>query len=131
MSKASTILVVDDEETTRTTVARILRAEGHVVIPIKRGVDAQRYVERLGSTVDLVVADFARPESDDYHLGITIGALLRHTPVLFISSCAREDGVRAGLLHPSTPFLQKPFPPGLLARRVRALLERAAVPPAA
>jgi DNA-binding response OmpR family regulator len=108
-----------------------LRSEGHRVIPIGHGADAQRFVERHSASVDLVVADFAAPETDDYHLGIPIAALLPHTPVLFVSARAREDSIRQGLLRPETPFLQKPFPPGVLARRVRAILTRASIPPAA
>ena len=131
MARVSTILVAVDEEPARSSITQTLRAEGHVVIPIRRGLDAQWCVDRHGSEVDLIVADFAAPEADDYHLGITIGALLRHTPVLFISARAREDGVRHGLLRPNTPFLQKPFPPSVLVRRVRAILDQASVPPAA
>jgi DNA-binding response OmpR family regulator len=131
MTPARTILVVDDEESTRTAMTRILRAAGHVVIPIGRGVDAHWLVERHGSRVDLVVADFAAPEADDYHLGIPLGALLPHTPVLFVSARRRDDSIRRGLLHPETPFLQKPFPPGVLTRRVRAIFARTSMPPAA
>jgi two-component system cell cycle sensor histidine kinase/response regulator CckA len=131
MKRAPTILVLDDEESHRMTMTRILRADGYVVIPISRGIDAHWLVERLGSSVDLVVADFAGPEADDYHLGIPIGALLAHALVLFVSARRRDDSIRHGLLHPETPFLQKPFSPGVLTRRVRTLLSRRSLPPAA
>jgi len=131
MKRVPTILVVDDEEPSRTMITRILRDEGHRVIPIRRGAEAQWFVQRHGTSIDLVVADFAAPETDDYHLGIPIAALLPHTPVLFVSARAREESIHQGLLRPETPFLRKPFPPGVLARRVRAILERVSVPPAA
>ena len=131
MKCATTILVVDDEESTRTAIVRVLRAAGYVVIPIRRGVDVQWLVERRGTEVDLVIAEFAAPEADDYHLGIPISGLLPHTPVLFVSARTREDSIRQGLLHPQTPFLQKPFSPGVLTRRVRSILARTSMPPAA
>src|SRR5215207_6355607 len=119
MTKASTILGVDDEEPARTAIVRILRGAGYVVIPVERGLDAHWCVERHGLSVDLVIADFARPEADHYHLGVPIRALLSHTPVLFVSSHPRDDSIRRGLLRPHTPFLRKPFPPSALTRAVR------------
>lgn len=121
-----TILVVDDERQFRTDLCRILRAEGYVAIPAGRGPEAQWCVERHGDRVDLLIAQLAAPEADDYHLGIPLGRLFPCTPALFISRTAREEHVRRGLLLPHTPFLRTPFPPAALRRTVRVLLDRRA-----
>jgi FixJ family two-component response regulator len=44
-------------------------------------------------------------------------------PVLYTSGFANNDVIRRGLLDPSRPFLQKPFTPEDLARKIREVLE--------
>jgi DNA-binding response OmpR family regulator len=119
-----TILVVEDQPQLRGELCRILRRDGYVAIPARRGPEAQWCVERHGDRIDLLVAELAAPEADEYHLGIPIGRLFPRTPALFISRSAREEHVRRGLLLPHTPFLRTPFPPATLSRTVRALLDR-------
>ena len=119
-----TILVVEDEEMLRGEVCRILRHAGYVAIPAGRGPEAHWCVDRHGDCIDLLVAQLARPEADDYHLGIPISRLFPRTPALFISRAAREEHVRRGLLRPDTPFLRTPFPPAALTRTVASLLSR-------
>jgi len=43
--------------------------------------------------------------------------------VLFMSGYTDDDIVRRGLLRPGSPFLQKPFMPGDLSRKVREVLD--------
>jgi CheY-like chemotaxis protein len=119
-----TILVVDDAESLRNDVCRILRVEGYTVISAGRGLEAQWCVERHGMQVDLLLADLASPEADNYHLGIPLGMLHPYRPVIFTSPRNRHENIRRGLLDPRSPFLQKPFPPYLLTRLVRMVLDR-------
>jgi DNA-binding response OmpR family regulator len=126
-----TILVVHEDEALRAHVSRVLRAEGYRAIPAGHSVEAQWCLERHGSEVDLLLIDLTPPVARDYHLGIPLEALWPHTPVIFTSVDRREDNIRRGLLRPGHPFLQKPFPPRVLTRTVRAVLDRWAAPPAA
>jgi len=125
-----TILVVHEAEALRTNVCRVLRAEGYVPIPARHSVEAQWCVEH-GAEVDLLLIDLAPPPARDYDLGIPLNALWPHTPVIFTSLEGRAENIRRGLLHPRAPFLQEPFPPYLLARTVRTVLDRWQAPPAA
>jgi CheY-like chemotaxis protein len=116
------ILVLDDTESLRSDVCRILRGEGYAVVSASGGVEAQWCLER-GMRVDLLLADLASPEADDYHLGIPLGMLHPHRPVIFTSVRNRYENIQRGLLNPRSPFLQKPFPPYLLTRLVRMVLD--------
>lgn len=116
------ILVVDDTESLRSDVCRILRGEGYEVVSASGGVEAQWCLER-GMRVDLLLADLASPQADDYHLGIALGMLHPHRPVIFTSARNRHENIQRGLLDPRSPFLQKPFPPYLLTRLVRMVLD--------
>ena len=118
-----TILVVEEEPASRATLCRTLRAEGYVVIPAGRGLETQWCVERHASRVHLLVAELAVPETDHYHLGIPITRLLTSTRVIFTSRQPRETHLRSGLLHPATPFIHTPAPPGVITRTVRRVLD--------
>jgi CheY-like chemotaxis protein len=118
-----TILVVEHEPAARATLCRTLRAEGYVVIPAGRGLETHWCVERHASRLHLLVAELAVPESDHYHLGIPIARLLASIRVIFTSREPRETHLRRGLLHPATPFMRTPAPPGVIARTVRRILD--------
>jgi DNA-binding response OmpR family regulator len=124
MTRSSeTILIVHEDEALRTHVCRVLRAEGYTAIPARHSVEAQWCVERHGAEVDLLLIDLAPPPARDYDLGIPLAALWPHTPVIFTSVEGRAENIRRGLLHPSASFLQKPFPPRVLTRTVRTVLD--------
>jgi CheY-like chemotaxis protein len=118
-----TILVVEHEPAARATLCRTLRAEGYVVIPAGRGLETHWCVERHASRLHLLVAELAAPEADHYHLGIPIARLLSSIRVIFTSREPRETHLRRGLLHPATPFMRTPAPPGVIARTVRRILD--------
>jgi two-component system cell cycle sensor histidine kinase/response regulator CckA len=57
-----TILLVEDEQSLRSLIARGLRSRGYSVIEASNGVDALEALEQ--SNVDLVVSDVVMPETD-------------------------------------------------------------------
>ena len=59
----------------------------------------------------------------DAELGHEIARRFPGVPVLFMSGYTGEDVRSRGLLEGSAPFVQKPFTPEALARRVRTLLD--------
>lgn len=125
-----TILVVHEDESLRSHVCRTLAAAGYRAIPSRHSVEAQWCVERHGAEVDLLLIDLAPPAAD-FHLGIPLSAIWAHTPVIFTALEERSDLVRRGVLHPRAPFLRKPFPPYVLTRTVRSVLDAWSAPPAA
>jgi DNA-binding response OmpR family regulator len=131
MPASETILIVHEDDVLRSHVCRVLRAEGYTAIPARHSVEAQWCVERHAAEVDLLVIDLAPPLTRDYNLGIPLGALWPHTPVIFTAVEGREESIRRGLLHPRAPFLQNPFPPRVLTRTVRSVLNGWTAPPAA
>jgi DNA-binding response OmpR family regulator len=119
-----TVLVVADRDEWRERVCEMLRAHGYAAIPVRAGVDARWCAERHASRIDLVVTELMPPERDSFHAGIALGALWAERPVVFTGPRSHADTVRDGVLHPDAAYLQQPFPPAALARKVRETLDR-------
>ncbi len=124
----ATILVVEDEDSLRALIARMLAAEGYVTLTATDGRDALRVLAEHEGSVDLVVIDMVMPVMDGGHLA---AELLRRTPgqrILCMSAYAPSELSDLGLESPDAPFLRKPFMPAQLYRQVRIAL--AAIPEA-
>jgi len=127
-----TILLVDDEEALRSAARRALVRAGYRVIPAVDGPDALRvYMEHTGTPVALVVTDVVMPGLGGREL---VGRLKIMNPtlrVLFVSGYTEEGVRKQGVLQPGTEFLEKPFTPEKLLRKIREILDAPATASAA
>ncbi len=121
---AERVLLVEDEEAVRRMAARSLATRGYTVLEAANGEEALEVVGLGSSLIDLVVTDVVMPNLSGRELGERLAELRPGLPVLFISGYTDDDVIRRGLLTPGSPFLQKPFEPDALARKVRQVLER-------
>jgi two-component system cell cycle sensor histidine kinase/response regulator CckA len=119
-----TILVIEDEDIVRNLAIRGLRDHGYTVIEAKNGAEALSYLKRYPGSLDLVVCDVVMPEMGGRELGQRLALLEPDLPILFMSGYTGDDVVQRGLLDPGAPFQQKPFTPGTLAVKVRAMLDQ-------
>ena len=127
MSKAR-ILVVEDEPGISRFVCASLSAAGF--LPRAAGSVAQAERELAAEPADLLVVDLGLPDED----GVTFIARLRLThsvPVLVLSARSQEPQKIEALDAGADDYLAKPFGVGELLARTRAMLRRAAAPPAA
>ena len=120
---AETILVVEDEAAVRRMAARALAAQGYAVLEAENGAEALEVLARGGSPIDLVLTDVVMPLVNGRELGERLSVERPGLRVLFMSGYTDDDIVRRGLLRPGSPFLQKPFMPGDLSRKVREVLD--------
>jgi two-component system cell cycle sensor histidine kinase/response regulator CckA len=121
-----TILVIEDEDIVRNLAMRGLRDRGYVVIGAKNGSEALHYIQQHAGTVDLVISDVVMPEMGGRELGHNLALFDPALPILYMSGYTGDDVVQRGLLDPGAPFQQKPFTPGTLASKVRAMLDQRA-----
>jgi two-component system cell cycle sensor histidine kinase/response regulator CckA len=119
-----TILLVDDEEALRSAARRALVRAGYRVIPAVDGSDALRvYMENTGTPIALVVTDVVMPGLGGREL---VGRLTPMNPdlrVLFVSGYTEEGVRKQGVLQAGTAFLEKPFTPEKLLRKIREVLD--------
>ncbi len=118
-----TILVVDDEEAVRSSTRRALERAGYPVIPATDGSDAVRLFTEHDGAVDLVVTDVVMPGLGGRELVGRLRIMRPDVRVIFVSGYT-EEGVRTrGVLEPGTVYLEKPFTPEGLLRKVREALD--------
>ncbi len=125
---AGTILLVEDDATVRRPAVRSLQQLGYQVIDAASASEAQAKLSREPKPVDALVMDVQLPDGEGRSaasriLGGQVGA-----PVLFVSGSLEAPAVEPGGGGPATDFLAKPYTPIDLARKLRALLERARRP---
>lgn len=124
---AASILLVEDDTPTRTSVATFLRGHGHDVM--EAGDAAGATASWGGRRPDLIVLDLGLPDRDGL-------AVIRHirreatTPILVLSARDREVDKVAALDLGADDYVTKPFGMIELRARIDALLRRAAGPDA-
>jgi two-component system, cell cycle sensor histidine kinase and response regulator CckA len=120
---AETILIVEDESAVRRMAARALAAQGYAVLEAENGAEALELLARGEGPVDLVLSDVVMPRVNGRELGERLAVERPGLRMLFMSGYTDDDILRRGLLRPGSPFLQKPFMPGDLSRKVREVLD--------
>jgi PAS domain S-box-containing protein len=121
-----TILLVEDEEAVRIFAASVLRRQGYEVIEAQHGLHALELLERSEVRVRLLITDVVMPEMGGPALVARLRDLHPTLPVLYMSGYAERAVVHNGLVKSKQAFLQKPFPPIVLARKVREVLDQTA-----
>lgn len=116
------VLVVDDEESVRTTVRMLLENEGHEPLMAASGAEGLAIFRE--QRPDLVILDVMMRNMDGFEVCEAIRAEDEFVPILFLS--ARGDIVDKGVGFKmgGDDYLVKPFLPQELAYRIRALLRR-------
>jgi PAS domain S-box-containing protein len=121
-----TILLVEDEDGVRSLARSALQRQGYSVIEACDGTDAlARYMHHAGR-VDLLLTDVVMPRMGGPDLAQRIQVLQPDIRVLYMSGYTDSSLVHAGVAAESVAFLQKPFTPDALARKVREVLDRPA-----
>ncbi len=114
----STILVVDDDDSTRTVVARILQRAGHRVLLAPDGLQAIRTIMADGESIDMLVSDVTMPGLTGPELAEAVQSRIPGLPMLFISGYPKDVVTAEGGLRPEDDLLTKPFTARELTDRV-------------
>jgi two-component system, cell cycle sensor histidine kinase and response regulator CckA len=120
-----TALLVEDEEAVRRLIRAILDRLGYTVVEARDGQEALDIWQEQGRRIDIVLTDVVMPRLDGPSLVEAIRKSDPHIPVIYLSGYTDDALIRrSASIDDETPFLQKPFTSGALARMVRALLDR-------
>jgi len=120
-----TILVIEDDENTRSLVSLYLEREGFIAVAAGDGVAGLQMAAR--HQPDLVILDLMIPKMD----GWEVCRRLRQksdVPVIMLTARDEEIDRVAGLTLGADDYVVKPFSPRELVARVKAVLRRTTPP---
>jgi PAS domain S-box-containing protein len=120
-----TILVVEDEDGVRKLIKEILEHHGYRVIVAGQGAEALQVSRAHQGRIDLLLTDVIMPGMSGRELADQLSRELSGLKILFLSGYTDSVIVDFGVLSAGTAFLQKPFTPDVLARKVREVLDAA------
>jgi len=118
-----TILLAEDEEVVRRLAREILSGNGYKVLEAGDGREALLLSEAYRAEIHLLLTDVVMPKMSGRELTDRIRLQRPDLRILYMSGYTDDAILRHGVLVDGIPFLQKPFTPEELARKVREVLD--------
>jgi PAS domain S-box-containing protein len=118
------VLLVEDADVVRDLARLVLLQRGYTVLEARDGEEAIQICEQHEGPVHLIVTDVVMPGGmSGRQLAERLATLRPEMKVLYMSGYTDNAIVHHGVLEPGMAFLQKPFAPEALARKVRETLD--------
>jgi CheY-like chemotaxis protein len=128
-SGTETVLLAEDEVAVRVLVRRVLDRAGYRVLEAESGPAALALLDAETGPVHLLLTDVVMPGMSGPELAARVTPRFPAMRVLYISGYTDEAIVQHGVLDPSVSFLEKPFTPEILLRKIREVVGATAGPP--
>ncbi len=116
------VLVAEDSESVRNSIAKTLKHNGYGVVEAKDGQDAiDRFKEH--PEICLVILDAVMPRKNGKEVHDEIVKIRPSTKTIFISGYTKDIVLNKGIEEEDFSFLRKPLSPEVLLRKVRDVLD--------
>ena len=118
-----TLLLVEDDSNVRALARTILVRQGYTVLQAEDGANALKICAAHEGPIDLLISDVVLPNLGGGRLADQLRTRYPRLRVLFLSGYTDDAIVHHGVLDRAGAFIQKPFLPDALARKVREALD--------
>jgi CheY-like chemotaxis protein len=118
------VLLVEDDPALRSAVQRMLSTQGYRVVVARDSAEAIELAHRHAAELALLVTDVVMPQISGPEVAKAVQSHVPQIKILFMSGYTDHSAFANGVLSPTVNFIQKPFSPQALAKKVRDALER-------
>jgi PAS domain S-box-containing protein len=118
-----TILIVEDDELVRRVIARILTEAGYPVLTAGNGGEAVLMSKVHHEKIRLVLTDIIMPIMGGKVFSDWLAQVYPDIKVVYMSGYTDDAVGRHGVLAPGTHFIEKPFTPEDMTRKIREVLD--------
>ena len=119
-----TVLLAEDDESVRHLAKMVLETNGYKVLEAANGGAALLLCEKCKETIHLLLTDVVMPEMSGTELAEHLEVKHPEMRVLYMSGYTDNAIVHRGILKEGMTYIQKPFSPDDLAKKVREVLDR-------
>ena len=122
LTGTETILVVEDQDEVRHLIRETLKLYGYEILDAPHGGSALLICEQYPGNIDLIISDIVMPQMNGQELVERLLPLQPQMKVMFISGYSEDVFTNRSTFDPGKVFIQKPFTPMELLRKVRETL---------
>jgi two-component system, cell cycle sensor histidine kinase and response regulator CckA len=118
-----TLLLVEDQTELRELFTQVLRDKGYKVLSASSGPDALQQMAKQNSPVHLLLTDIIMPEMRGNKVAEALAVRFPNMKVIYMSGYTDSALIHSGALPEDMIFLQKPFTPDAMLRKIREVLD--------
>lgn len=119
-----TILLVEDSDTVRAVIARMLSQEGFPVIEACGFEEAASILRRETVSLALLLTDIVMPKSSGIELARMAKRLRPGLPILLMTGDSKEAVEESEIGDGAMEWIEKPFTQEQIAAKIREILSR-------
>jgi CheY-like chemotaxis protein len=120
---SETVLLVEDEAKVRSLARIMLESEGYTVLEAPGSTEALRMASQHKGAIHMLLTDVVMPVMSGRELAERLAKMHPQMKILYMSGYTDDTVLRHGVLESGVAFLQKPFAPEVLVRKVREVLD--------
>jgi two-component system cell cycle sensor histidine kinase/response regulator CckA len=123
MDGTEIVLLAEDEAAVRAVARQSLERHGYIVLEAPSGEAALDLAQRYSGRIHLLLTDVVMPGMSGRALALRLAPLRPGMRTIYMSGYTDEAITRHGVLEPGVTYVQKPFSPDALVRKVREVLD--------
>ncbi|HYG98597.1 MAG TPA: PAS domain S-box protein [Terriglobales bacterium] len=120
---SETVLLVEDEPNLRNLIEQVLKKQGYRVLVAGTGREGLNVAADHDDVIDVLLTDVVMPQMGGQQLADQLRPKHPDMRVIFMSGYTNNALTHSGSVDLGTAFLQKPFTPDVLLRKVREVLD--------